>query len=76
MADHVGELDDRDTGFELFDDESVAQIINLGTSNACDAEVAIDRGSDIADQERVASLGDKEGGIFGFGTTSHVFFDC
>ena len=75
MADHVGELDDGNTGFELFDDESVAQIINLGTSNARDAEVAIDRGPDIADQERIAGFGDKEGSIFGFGAFFDIFFD-
>ena len=75
MADHVGELDDRDAGFELFDDESVAEIVDFGTSNACDAEVAVDGSADIADQEGVASLGDKEGSVFGFGAFFDIFFD-
>lgn len=75
MADHVGELDDGDAGFELFDDKGVAEIVDLGSRNARDAEVTIDGGPDIADQEGVAGFGDKEGGIFGFGATPDVFFD-
>ena len=75
MADHVGEFDDGDTGLELFDDEGVAEIVDLGTRNARDAEVAVDGGSDIANQEGVAGLGNKKSGVLGFGATSHVFFD-
>lgn len=75
MADHVGELDDRDSSFQLFDDKGVTEVINLGALDPSDAEVAVDGGSNIADQERIAGLGNKEGGVFGFGTLFDVFLD-
>ena len=75
MADHVGELDDVDTSFELFDDKGVAEIVDLGARDTSDAEVAIDGGTDVADQERIASLGDEKSSIFGFGAFFDIFFD-
>lgn len=75
MADHVGELDDGDTRFELLNHKGVAEIIHFGTFNPGNAEVTIDGGANITDQERVASFSDKEGSILGLGAFAHVFFD-
>lgn len=75
MADHMGELDKRDAGFELFDDESVTEVVDLGTLDPGDTKVAIDGRANVTDQERVAGFGDKEGGVFGFGALADVFFD-
>ena len=75
MTDHVGEFDNRHASLELLDDKGVAEIIHLGSGNASNTEVAVDGGTDVANQEGIASLGDKEGGVFGFGATSHIFFD-
>ena len=75
MADHVGELDDRYAGFKLFYNKGVAEIIDLGTFDTGYAEVAVYGGSDVADQEWIASLCDKEGGIFGFWAFFNIFFD-
>lgn len=76
MADHVGELDDGDTGLELLDYESMTEIIDLGSLDACNAEVAVDCGSDVANQERVAGFGDKESRVFGFGPLFDIFLNC
>ncbi len=75
MAHHMGELDDRYAGLELFYDECVAEIIDLGTFDTGYAEVTIDCSSDVADQEWIAGLGDKEGGVFGFWAFFDIFFD-
>ena len=75
MADHVGELDDRNSCLELFYDKGVAQIIDFGAFDAGNTEVAVDGGPDIADQERITSFGDEEGSVFGFGAARYVFFD-
>ena len=75
MADHVGELDDGHAGLELFDHKGVAKIVDFGSGDAGDAEVAIDGRADVADQKGVARFGDEEGGVFGFGATAYVFFD-
>ena len=75
MTDHVGELYDRHAGFELLYNEGVAEIIDLGPFDASNTEVAIDGGADVTDQERITSLGDKEGSVFGFWATSGIFLD-
>ena len=75
MTNHVRKLDNRHSSFELLDDKGVAKIVYLGSSDPGNAEVAIDGGANIADQEGVTSLRNKEGGIFGFGTTSDIFFN-
>ncbi len=75
MADHVGELDNGDTGFELFDDEGVAQVVDFGARDTGNTEVAVDGGANIADQEGVAGLGNKKSGVLGFGAFFDIFFD-
>ena len=72
MADHVGELDDGYASLELFYYKGVAQIIDFGAFDAGNAEVAVDGSSDVADQERIAGLGDKEGSILGFGALTDI----
>lgn len=76
MADHVRELDDGNTCLELLNHESVAQVVDLGSFDASDAEVAVDSGSDIADQERVACFGDKKSCVFGFRPLFDIFLNC
>lgn len=51
------------------------EIIYLSIFNTCYTEVAIDCSPDVADQERIASFGDKKGGIFGFWATGDVLFN-
>lgn len=75
MTHHVGELDYGYACLELLDDKGVAQIVDLGPRDARDAEIAVDSRADIADQERIAGFGDKEGRVFGFGTLFDIFFD-
>ncbi len=75
MADHVRKFDNRHAGLELLDDEGVAEIVNFSPFDTGNAEVAVDGCANVSDQERIASLGDKEGGIFGFGATRDIFFD-
>lgn len=75
MADHVGELDDRDASLELFHHKSVAEIVDFGAVDAGDAEVAVNGGTNVADQKGVTSFGDKEGSVLGFGSASDIFFD-
>ncbi len=75
MANHVGELDNGDTGLELLDDKRVAKIIHFGAFNSRDTEVTIDGGTDIADQEWVTGLCDKEGRVFSFWALTDVFLD-
>ena len=75
MSNHVGELDDGNAGLELLDNKGVAEIINFGAFNACDTEVAVIGCADVADQERIPGLGDKEGGIFGLWAFADVFLD-
>jgi len=71
VSDHFGEVNQRQTGFELFDNEGVAEVVDFGSLDPSDAEVAVDGGSDVADKEGVAGFGDEEGGVLGFG----AFFD-
>ncbi len=75
MANHVGELNNGDASLELFHDKGVAEVIDLGSFDSGNTEIAVDGGSDVTDQERIARFGNKQGGVFGFGATSHVFFD-
>lgn len=75
MADHVGELDDGYTGFELLYNKGVTEIIDLGTFDTSYTEVAVYSGSNIADQKWITSLGDKEGSVFGFWSFFNIFFD-
>ena len=75
MTDHVGKLDDGNTGLELFYNKGVAEVIDLGALDAGNAEVAVDGGADVTDQEGVACFGDKKGGVFGFGSASDILFD-
>lgn len=74
MSDHVGEFDDRYTSFELLYDKGVAEIIDLGSFDTSYTEVAVDCSSDVANQKWIASLGDKEGGVFGFWALFDIFF--
>lgn len=53
----------------------MTQIVDFGSGNAGNAEIAVDGGADVADQEGVTCLGDKEGGVLGFWPTSDVFLD-
>ena len=76
VADHMGEFDDGDARLELLDDKGVAEVIHLRAFNPRDAEVAIDGGADIANQEGITGLGDEEGGVLGFGALFDVFLDC
>ena len=75
MSDHMAKFDDRNTRFELFDNKSMTEIVDLSAFDASDTEVSIDGSSNISNQERIAGFGDKEGGIFGFGAFTHIFFD-
>ena len=49
MASDFGEVNDRDTVLELFDEEGVAKVIDLGLLDSTDSEVAIDGGANVAD---------------------------
>lgn len=76
MTDHVGQLDDGDTGFELFDDKGVPEIVDFGSFDPGDTEVAVDGGPDVPNQEGVAGFGDKEGGVLGAWPIFNVDLDC
>lgn len=76
MTDHVGEFDDGNASLELFDDKSVTEIIDFGSFDAGNAEVAIDGSADVSDQEGIAGFGDKESSVFGPWSFFDVEFDC
>ena len=53
----------------------MAKVVDLGVLDPSNPEVAIDRGSDVADKEWVASLGHKEGSILGLGSLFDVLLN-
>ena len=75
MPNHLAEFDNGHSGFELFDDKGVAEIVDFGTFYSSDTEVAVDGGSNVSNEEGVAGLGDKESGVFGFGSFFDVCFN-
>jgi len=75
VADHFTKINQGYSCLELFDDEGVAEIIDLCSFDPCDAEVAVNGGADVTNQEGIAGFGDKKGGVFGFWSLFDVHLD-
>lgn len=54
----------------------MSEVVNLGSFDACNAEVAVDGSSDVADEEWVTGFGDEESGVFCLWPVFHVHLDC
>ncbi len=75
MSSDFTELNEGYTSLQLFENEGMAKIIDLGSCDPSNTEVAIDRGSNVSDQERIASFGDEEGSVLGLGTIFDITLD-
>lgn len=60
MTSEFADIDEGSAGHELLGDEGMAKVIDLGILDTGKHKEAVDAGSDIADEEGVASFGNKD----------------
>lgn len=76
VAYNLGNNIDRNAGFELVDNESVAKIVDFNTFNVGFIEKAIEKGTNVSGKKTTTGFGDKN--IFGgriVATFVDVFFE-
>ena len=67
VASEFADDNERSATHQVMGDESVAKVIDLGVFDTSESEVAVDSGTNVADEQWAAGLGDEELGLLGIG---------